>query len=71
MENKLLERINYLAKSSRERALTQDEKDEQQKLRQEYINLYRKNMRATLDTIVKVEPDGKRKVLKKDDVTEI
>lgn len=68
MEKNLLDRINYLARESRERDLTEEEKKEQQQLRQEYIGAYRKNMRATLDTIVIVDPEGNRKALRKDNV---
>lgn len=51
MEKEKLDRISFLAKKSREEGLTDAEKKEQQELRQEYIDLIKKNFRATLDSI--------------------
>ena len=48
MDEKLIERINALAKKSKEEGLTEEEKSEQQKLRREYINVIKKNLRAEL-----------------------
>ena len=56
--DKRLERINFLAKKSREEGLTDAEKAEQQKLRQEYLADFRKSFRQQLEnTDVKYE-DG-------------
>ena len=58
MKNEKLERINFLAKKSREEGLTEAEKAEQQKLRQEYIADFRKSFRQQLEnTDIKYE-DG-------------
>lgn len=65
MDAKLLDRINFLARKSRNEGLSEQEKEEQQKLRKQYIEAYRGNLKATLDNIVIVDPDGNRKVLKK------
>ena len=67
MEKEKLNRINELAKLSKERALTEEEKTEQAALRQEYINEIRLSFGAMLDNTVIQYPDGTRKALKKDD----
>ncbi len=64
MERKLIERINELAKKSREKGLTEEEKAEQQKLRQEYIAAFRGNLKKQLDNIEVVRPDGTKENLK-------
>ena len=43
-----VERINFLARKSREVGLTEEEKLEQQKLRREYIESVKNNVRAQL-----------------------
>ena len=58
MDEKLIERINALEKKSKEEGLTEEEKIEQQKLRREYINIIKKNLRAELNNISIVEEDG-------------
>ena len=58
MDQKLIERINALAKKSKEEGLTEEEKNEQQKLRREYINVIKKNLRAELNNISIIEEDG-------------
>lgn len=64
MEQKLIKRINALAKKSRESGLNEEEKAEQQKLRQEYIAAFRGNLKKQLDNIDVVRPDGTRESLK-------
>jgi len=49
----LVSRINFLYKKSREEGLTEEEKIEQQALRQKYIENVKRNFRAQLDTIEK------------------
>lgn len=44
-------RINELAKKSKSTGLSPSEKDEQAKLRQEYISAFRQNLKQTLDSI--------------------
>lgn len=59
MEQKKLERINELARKSRTpQGLTAAEKEEQTRLRKEYIALFRGNLEAQLKNMVIVEPDG-------------
>ncbi len=66
MEKEKLNRINELAKKSKEAELTEAEKQEQAALRQEYINEIRLSFGAMLDNTVIQYPDGSRKPLKKD-----
>ena len=58
MDQKKIDRINELARLSKERELTQEEQAERAKLRREYIDAYVGNLRATLENTVIVRPDG-------------
>ncbi len=58
MDNERIRRINALYHKSKNEGLTEEEKNEQRILRAEYIADFRKNMRAQLDNISIVEPDG-------------
>lgn len=60
MEKKKVERINELAHLSKERALTEAELAEQKALREEYIQEFRAQFRATLENTVVQDPDGTR-----------
>lgn len=52
VDEKTIKRINELAaKSKTEEGLTPEEKDEQQRLRQEYLAAIRENVRAQLENI--------------------
>ncbi|MEE1013167.1 MAG: DUF896 domain-containing protein [Clostridia bacterium] len=64
MEQTKIDRINELARKSRETGLSEAEKAEQQKLRQEYIAAFRGNLKKQLDNIEVVRPDGTRESLK-------
>ena len=66
MEKEKLNRINELARASKERELTEEEREEQKALRQEYVNEIRLSFGAMLDNTVIQYPDGSRKSLKKD-----
>lgn len=65
MKQSKIDRINELAKKSREIGLTEEEKLEQKNLRQEYVNAFRNNLRSTLDTLVIVDENGNKKRVKK------
>ena len=61
MEAKKVERINFLARQAKTpEGLTIEEKEEQAALRREYIDAYKRNLKAQLDNIVIQEPDGTR-----------
>lgn len=50
---KLIGRINFLYKKSKETGLTEEEKKEQAELRKQYIDIIKGNVKAQLDTIKK------------------
>ncbi len=58
MDQKKIARINELYHKSKREELTEKEKKEQFKLRQEYLAAIKKNMRATLDNVSVENPDG-------------
>lgn len=59
-----IDRINALARKSKtEEGLTEAEKEEQQKLRREYIDAYKASLHAQLGNTVIVRPDGSRERL--------
>ncbi len=58
MDQKTIDRINELARKSKSAGLSQEEKEEQARLRQEYIAAIRGNLRAHLDQIDVQEQDG-------------
>ena len=67
MEKEKVLRINELARKSKTpEGLTPEERDEQKKLRDEYIAEFRLSMGMMLDNTVIEYPDGTRKSLKKE-----
>lgn len=58
MDQKTIDRINELARKSKTEGLTPAEKEEQKKLRAEYIAVIRMNLRSQLDNIDIKESDG-------------
>ena len=64
MNQEKINRINELARKSKNEALSPEELAEQKALRQEYINEIRLSFGAMLDNTVVETPDGKRKSLK-------
>ena len=60
MTKEKIQRINELAKASKERQLTEQELAEQQALRVEYLTEFRAQFRATLENTVIQDPDGKK-----------
>ena len=68
MTEEKIKRINFLAKKQKAEGLTEEEKAEQQKLRREYIDSYKRNLIAQLENTYILEPDGtKRKVTRSDE----
>ncbi|MGL5548432.1 MAG: DUF896 domain-containing protein, partial [Culicoidibacterales bacterium] len=55
---KLIDRINELARLARERELTPTEQKERQALRQEYLKLFRANVNSHLLNIKVVDETG-------------
>jgi len=51
-----MNRINELARKSKETDLTAEEKKEQKTLRDEYISVFRENFKAQLESIEIVDP---------------
>ncbi len=66
MEKEKIDRINFLGRKSKTpEGLTEEEKIEQANLRQEYIESWRRGVRATLDNVYLKEEDGSVHKLKK------
>ncbi len=62
---KLIKRINELAKKSREEGLNEDEKAEQAELRQQYIKKFRQGMENTLSSVYIMDEKGNKKKVEK------
>ncbi len=65
MATERLKRINALAAKEKAEGLTDEEKAEQKRLREEYLAAFRKNVLQTLDNTYIVEPDGTEHKLRK------
>lgn len=66
MEQSKIDRINALSKKSRTpEGLTEEEKAEQQALRQEYLAGFRRNLRAQMENIYLVDENGNEQKLEK------
>lgn len=53
-----LERINALAKKAKNEGLSDAEKQEQQALRQEYLQTFRSGMRNHIEGLKFIDPEG-------------
>ncbi|MDX8369132.1 DUF896 domain-containing protein [Bacillus velezensis] len=51
-------RINELAQKAKSNTITDEEKAEQQKLRQEYLIGFRSSMKNTLKSVKVIDPEG-------------
>ncbi|MBQ2902039.1 MAG: DUF896 domain-containing protein [Agathobacter sp.] len=58
MNEEKIARINELSRKSKAEGLTEEEKQEQAILRQEFIASFRNNLKAQLDNIDVVNADG-------------
>ena len=56
--DELIKRINELAHKAKSEGLSDEEKAEQQALRQEYIAMIRRGIAADLENTIVVNPDG-------------
>ena len=59
-----IDRINFLAKKAREEGLTEEEKQEQARLRKEYVASVVGNLRSQLDNTYIIDENGEHKVEK-------
>lgn len=66
MEKAKIERINFLARQSRIRELTPEEKQEQTILRNEYRASFKRGLMSELDRVYIVDQNGKEEKLIKD-----
>ncbi|WP_175638942.1 DUF896 domain-containing protein [Metabacillus schmidteae] len=53
-----IDRINELSKKSKTEGLTEEEKVEQQTLRNDYLHAFRSSMKNTLKGVTVVDPNG-------------
>ncbi|AER21997.1 TPA: DUF896 family protein [Streptococcus suis] len=58
MEQAKIDRINELARKKKAEGLTEEELQEQAALREEYIEGYRRSVRAHIESIKVVDEDG-------------
>ncbi len=65
MTDDKIKRINFLAKKAKSEGLTDAEKEEQAKLRAEYIQGFRNSMKTQLDNIRIVDEKGNRTPIKR------
>lgn len=65
MDDNKIARINELARKSKTEGLTAAEKDEQAKLRAEYIAAYKRSLVSQLESVRIVDEKGNKTPLKK------
>ena len=65
MDRKDIERINELARKKKTVGLTGAELEEQARLRREYLDEFKANMKATLDNVYIEREDGSYEKLQK------
>lgn len=65
MTKEKINRINELARKAKQAGLTEEEKTEQQALRQEYLQSIRADLHQTLERVRIVDQDGKAVPVKK------
>ena len=67
MTEERIARLNELARKKKTIGLTEEEKQEQAMLRQEYLAAIRASLEAQLDNVYYVNDEGKEEKLKKKD----
>jgi len=70
MKKNLIDRINELARKAKTEGLTDEEKIEQQCLREKYINAFKQGLINALEQIVLVDAEGNFSRLKKRNIPE-
>lgn len=63
MEKEKIERINRLRQLQRERELTDEEKEEQNRLRREFIDDIKSQVTQKLDDVIIIDENGNKKKL--------
>ncbi|MBQ9354319.1 MAG: DUF896 domain-containing protein [Clostridia bacterium] len=63
MEQKKIDRINFLAKKQKAEGLTEEEKEEQKVLRREYIDAFKESLVSQFESIYIVDEKGNKKKL--------
>ncbi|MCY9112412.1 DUF896 domain-containing protein [Bacillus atrophaeus] len=58
ISNEKIVRINELAAKAKSGVITDDEKAEQKKLREEYLKGFRSSMKNTLKSVKIIDPEG-------------
>lgn len=65
MEQAKIDRINFLARKSRETQLTEEEKKEQKALREEYVLSFKRSLVSQLENTYIVDEKGNKKKVEK------
>ena len=65
MKKEDIERINELARKKKTVGLTESEVAEQQRLRRQYVDAFKENLKATLDQVYIEREDGTYEKLRK------
>lgn len=65
MTDEKIKRINYLAGKAKTEGLSEEEKNEQKRLRQEYVDAFRNSLKSQLDNTYIKNADGSLSPLKK------
>lgn len=65
MTDETIKRINELAHKAKAEGLTPEETDERDRLRQEYVAAFRKNLVTQLDNTYIVDEHGNKRPLRK------
>ncbi|MBR2453047.1 MAG: DUF896 domain-containing protein [Clostridia bacterium] len=65
MTEELIKRINELAKKSRNEGLGPHEKEEQERLRKEYIKMFRQGVENTMESVYIMDENGNKKKVEK------
>ena len=68
MTQEKIDRISELTRISRLRELTDEEKEERQLLRQEYIDAFRASLVSNLENTYIVDENGNKTKIKKKDI---
>ncbi|WP_044746928.1 DUF896 domain-containing protein [Bacillus alveayuensis] len=58
ISDELIARINELSRKAKKEGLTDAEKEEQQRLRKEYLQAFRSSLKNTLLNVTVVDPNG-------------